>query len=367
MIALIFDPHIWNHRRHGGTLVRGINRRGALCLDVLRRAVDVANQHSAPLVVAGDLVDSAGPVQPQLAAALRNTLAGCHNGAHLMLGNHDMTSEGDHSLAVYEGPNFVVEGHPIKVKADIAFVHDEWLRELACLVPFHCDIRDERVREVPLLVAHFGVYDDSFPAWCKKAKGAWRVDALFAHMRERNIKVACLGDWHTRRVWFGRGGKNFGESYQWTEHNDVWPHDDYVIMQGGALCPTGHDNSGLYGYGTVALWDPNNQRLSWQELPGPRFCTMRSDEEQTAIVAEARRLGHALFLRRFYEGDPPQRPDGVEAFEALPLKVERAAQATAWRVGHDDNASSIERQISEWLDRFGDDREALEAHVRRYL
>ena len=65
-LAVIFDPHFWPHRRHGGPLVKGINRRGALCLDVGRRVVDTVNSKSASLIVAGDLVDSAGPVSPSL-------------------------------------------------------------------------------------------------------------------------------------------------------------------------------------------------------------------------------------------------------------------------------------------------------------
>jgi outer membrane protein assembly factor BamA len=59
-IAVIFDPHFWTFRRHGGPLVKGINRRGSLCLDVGRRVVETVNRKSASLIVAGDLVDSAG-------------------------------------------------------------------------------------------------------------------------------------------------------------------------------------------------------------------------------------------------------------------------------------------------------------------
>ena len=51
-LAVIFDPHFWPHRRHGGPLVKGINRRGALCLDVGRRVVDTVNSKSASLIVA---------------------------------------------------------------------------------------------------------------------------------------------------------------------------------------------------------------------------------------------------------------------------------------------------------------------------
>lgn len=102
MIAIVFDPHCWPHKRFGGELKHGINRRGQLTLQTLNRAVAVANEHDAELVVAGDLVDSAGPVLPQFAAALRASLEACNNRVHLLLGNHDMVADSDHSLGIYE-------------------------------------------------------------------------------------------------------------------------------------------------------------------------------------------------------------------------------------------------------------------------
>lgn len=142
-----------------------------------------------------------------------------------------------------------------------------------------------------------------------------------------------------------------------------------IIMQGGALCATGWDNPGLHGYGTVALWDTDEHRLSWQELPGPRFCVARSDEEEASIVAEAQRLGHNLFLRRYYSGDRPVAPQcpTIEAYEALPLRVKTAALRAASKAGYKEPKLELERLVSEWLEQFDDDKEALEAHVRRYL
>ena len=64
-IVVGFDLHCWPHRRHGGARNNGINRRGELCLGTTRRLVDFANEHDAHLVVAGDLVDDPGPVQPR--------------------------------------------------------------------------------------------------------------------------------------------------------------------------------------------------------------------------------------------------------------------------------------------------------------
>lgn len=363
-LAVIFDPHFWPHRRHGGPLVKGINRRAELCLDIGQHAVGVANAHQAPLIVAGDLIDSAGPVVPQFAFALRQQLAANRRSVTLMLGNHDMTADGDHSIGIYTRRDDFTD---VRVCEDISFMSGDHLTDFdlgsdeACLVPFHRDIRD--VRDVPLVIAHFGVYDDSFPAWCRKAKGAWHVDALFAFMQERNIKAICLGDWHQRRVWQKRRDTTVYHTNRVDCLNALSTAEGSVVFQGGALCPTGWDNPGLFGYGTVALWDTETQRLSWQELPGPRFCVARSEEEERGIITEAQRLGHNLYLRRYYSGTRPETPLGLEAYEALPVAVERAAVVAAPSAA----PSQLQQMVSDWLDQFNDDRDALAEHIGRYL
>ena len=357
-IVVGFDLHCWPHRRHGGARNNGVNRRGELCLGTTRRLVDFANEHDAHLVVAGDLVDDPGPVQPQFAARLRDELARCRGGVSLLLGNHDMTSDGDHSLGIYET-------EMIGVWSDIEYrskyntyqlKQDEYTA--ICVVPFHRDIRDERVRDVPLLVGHFGVYDDSFPPWAQRSKGAWHVDQLFELMRERNIRICVLGDWHQRACW----SRTAGQAIRVVSID--MPGNYPYILQGGALNPTGFDNPGLHGYGTAALWD--GERLSWRELPGPRFCVVRSDTEEKAIVDEARRLGHNLFLRRYYEGkDRPEVPEGVEAYEALPVKAECAASVRLEQAKLPQDR--MQELVSDWLDEAGDDKEALEALIKEYV
>ncbi len=369
-IVVGFDLHCWNHKRHGGPRKNGVNRRGELCLSTTRRLVDFANEHDAHLVVAGDLVDDPGPVQPQFAARLRDELVRCRGGISLMLGNHDMTADGDHSLGIYEVHN---DYSNVTVCDGIRWLNGQSLFDCALgiddaiLIPFHRDIRDERVHDMPLLVGHFGVFDDSFPPWAQRSKGAWHVDRLFEFMKERNVRVCMLGDWHGRRIWVK---DNVIEAVDMT--NDLeWPHRRFwevastecVIMQGGALTPTGWDNPGLHGYGTAALWD--GERLSWQELPGPRFCVVRSDAEEKSIVDEAQRLGHNLFLRRYYEGkDKPQSPEGVEAYEALPVKVECAASVCLEQVKLPQDR--MQQLVSDWLESAGDDRAMLGELIKEY-
>ena len=375
-IVVGFDLHNACFKRHGGPRKNGVNRRGELCLGTTRRLVDFANEHDAHLVVAGDLVDDPGPVQPQFAARLRDELARCRSGVSLLLGNHDMTADGDHSLGIYTTPR---EFPGVQVCDQTSWLCDQsfyprpiepdcGLKDSAILVPFHRDIRDERVRDVSLLIGHFGVFDDSFPPWAQRSKGAWHVDRLFEFIKERNVRMCMLGDWHTRRIWVKDTAietVDMTSDLEWL-HKRFWElgEGERLIMQGGALTPTGWDNPGLHGYGTAALWD--GERLSWQEMPGPRFCVARSDAEEKSVVDEARRLGHNLFLRRYYEGkEKPEAPVGVEAYEALPVKVERAASVCLEQVKMPQDR--MQQLVSDWLESAGDDREALGVLIKEYV
>lgn len=368
-IVVGFDLHCWNHKRFGGSRKNGVNRRGELCLNTTRRLMDFANEHDAHLVVAGDLVDDPGPVQPQFATRLRDELARCSGGVSLMLGNHDMTADGDHSLGVYKVHN---DYSDVSICDDIRWLNGRSLFDCALglddaiLAPFHRDIRDERVRDVPLLIGHFGVFDDSFPPWAQRSKDAWHVDRLFEFMKERNIKCLLTGDWHRRCLWTQDADSK--ERHQVESEGPIWntwETDELIIMQGGALTPTGWDNPGLHSYGTAALWD--GERLSWQELSGPRFCVVRSTAEEKSVVDEARRLGHNLFLRRYYEGkNKPEAPDeGVEAYEALPVKIERAASVCLEQVKLPQDR--MQQLVSEWLESAGDDKAMLGELIKEYV
>lgn len=342
--AVVADVHIWNHKRHGGALVRGINRRAQLCLDVLREAVRVANSEQARLIVAGDLVDSAGPIQPQLAAAIRQTLVQAWQGCRIIPGNHDMTADNDASLEIYE-----TVGRNILTAQGVSFYDQE---PDICTMSFDCNMFRDTIRDVGLLVGHFGVYDDTFPPYLRSSKEAKHVDTLFTYMKERNIRCMMLGDWHGRRT---------------------WQRDGMTVMQIGALCPTGWDNPGGLGYGTVALWDTETQELTWRELPGPRFCTVRSADEESQTIADANRLGHKLFLRRYFDRERPATPDGVEAYEDIPIAVEVAAtyaRACARETGTIERQVTVDALVSEWLASAAtptDEARVLQQKVKEYL
>ena len=381
--AVIFDVHLWNHKRFGGPLIRGINRRGVLTLQTLRAAIKSANIERAQLIVAGDLVDEAGPIQPQFAAAIRTELLQANNGVFLVLGNHDLNSVDDDSLRVYEHST-------IRVVDEITRIGD------CDLVPFCADFTDPRV-DAPVVVAHFGVFDDQFPGFMKKSADAWHVARLFAFMRERGIRCAALGDWHSRYVWSlpdsvlstalpsGEQHRSVGrpkaDQGGWgrvcgptdLQQSDIFSYrlscGDSLIMQGGSLNPTGFDNKGLHGYGTLAIVDTGDQSLSWRELPGPRFATVHDSEEQAALITEAGQLGHSLFLRRYFEGARPEKPASVEGFEALPIALQQKAKMV---LGIDSISATgrFESLVSEWLESIRathGDAAPHERLLRKYL
>ena len=379
-MAIIFDVHLWNFKRHGGMLIRGINRRGSLTLQALCKAIDGANVEEAPLIVAGDLIDEAGPINPQFAAAIRTELLRANNGVYLVLGNHDQTSTDDNSLRVYEHSTIRVV--------------DEITRIDSCdLVPFCADIMNPKV-DAPVVIAHFGVFDDQFPGFMKKSHEAWHVARLFAFMRQRGIRCCCLGDWHQRYLWSlqdsvpstglptgaqhrstGRPKADQGGWQRIIDPTDSQQTDihsflsESLIMQGGALSATGWDNKGLHGYGTLAIVDTGDQSLSWRELPGPRFATVHDSEEQAALITEAGQLGHSLFLRRYFEGARPEKPASVEGFEALPIALQQKAKMV---LGIDSISATgrFESLVSEWLESIRathGDAAPHERLLRKYL
>ena len=121
-----------------------------------------------------------------------------------MLGNHDMTSDGDHSLGVYTQRD---DWTDVQVCEDIGFYKVDALSpdteifvgETLASSPSTATSPTAGARR-PLVISHFGVYDDTFPAWCKKARSL-ACRCPFAFMKSRNIKAICLGDWHSRAIW----------------------------------------------------------------------------------------------------------------------------------------------------------------------
>lgn len=309
-IGIIADVHLGNHRRMGGPVEAGLNRRARQGVDVLRRAAFWAYERKCDeLVVAGDLFDSARP-EPQLIAAAMSALREGPN-VLILKGNHDSVSDadGDHALGPFrEGAEgqFVVFDRPARWPGK----HGELL-----LVPFRSgDARewlpaalDEAIGEVgrpiPLsLFLHLGIADGDTPAWLQGARDSVAVDDLEKMCRARGIAFAGAGNWHNPGSWDGDGVK---------------------IAQVGALCPTGFDNEGL-DYGRLAVWDSDRRELEWHSVPGPRFVKVPAAallrlKDSESLIEKGLRLakndGCDLYLEVAH--DPGQEADAVAGLRRL--------------------------------------------------
>jgi hypothetical protein len=97
------------------------------------------------------------------------------------------------------------------------------------------------------------------------------------------------------------------------------------VVQVGSLCPTGFDDASQR-HGLV-LWD--GAEVTFVDVPGPRFATVRSEEELT--VARARLpAGCRLFVSWVASGP---------ALDAAAQRCEADLPAGSWEVVPDERAS----------------------------
>lgn len=266
MISFLADCHLANHRRFGGPTTAGLNARCRAVLEVLRAARDRSKALRAPLVSLGDLFDSARP-EPQVTSAAQEALSGVE--AYALLGNHEMvsTAEGDHALGPLDGYDLieVVETDELMTVGDVDLLFvpfrpgraEDWLPGAIEKADYSLEYSTPKGR-ARVLCIHLGIRDASTPPWLKDAHDSVPIEMLRALAKEHRLDAVVAGNWHSRRQ---------------------WSFDEVEIMQIGALVPTGFDNEGLIGYGTLASFDPNRpigERLAYEELVGPRFLKLQT-------------------------------------------------------------------------------------------
>jgi hypothetical protein len=373
-IAFVADVHVANHRKFGGATVAGVNRRAKMVLTALEEAVKKANAEGCgTLVVCGDLFDGVRP-EPQLIAAVAEVFAASAMAVVVVAGNHDMvsTAAGDHAL----GPLAAVEG--------VTVVEEPWVHwpsadtAVLCL-PFRpgrfadwappalADLARSTARaKHRLLAIHAGVADDKTAAFLRDAHDSVEADALAAMMMEHGIEFAAAGNWHDHRAW----------KYQETPA----PNRTVEIVQCGALAPTGFNNPGLEGYGSLVVW---GGKKGWQrhEVEGPRFLTVRGDEAEKTYREAAAKVGPGLLFVCWKErvamlgqaaatlaedelalglGGVDAQPDDKEAREAV---AQAAANARA--------ASTLEEALRAYVDGMplpgSVERDDVHARAAKYL
>jgi len=296
--AIIADVHLGSPKRMGGALTGSINTRGKLTLDTLLRATNEAlAQECSILVVAGDLFDEHDP-PAQLIDEAASILGGaCKRGLEVILvpGNHDRHSltPGDNAMSPLAHAGCSIIEEPLAL---LAHCGQQAQHTIIC-VP--CANEDAPLKEVlrtqiktamavqedfkarpRVLVGHFGVIDHLTAPWLRAASNAILVDDLREICEEFDIWFVCAGDWHEHKCWhYPNGG-------------------ECVITQVGALNPTGFDNPGSEGYGSLIIIDPKDKEWSRREIPGPRFISTTAHEKGLPGRLEGlRKEGHSVFLQ----------------------------------------------------------------------
>lgn len=277
-LHFLADLHVGNHRGFASPTSRpGVNTRAAAILDVLAE-VGSHIGYNDTLVILGDLFDTDRPSPQVLAAVMRalDDLPMDRPSVVCLRGNHDSSTSrpGDNALGPLAAAGFTVVEEPRllgvnKVRlALLPFRPDPPSTWVADTLAGLCPDTDDR----PLIVgSHFGLSDEETAEYLRdgalSASTAADLCERFSTDAPQHthfsapvnvsapvIRAAWLsGDWHTRRSW-------------WL--------DNVAVVQVGALVPTGFDNPGLTGYGS--LWTFRDGRLSHRELAGPRFVKYRS-------------------------------------------------------------------------------------------
>lgn len=374
-LAAVADVHLGNHRRHGGPVELGMNRRCRQGLAAFAAACKrAAALGCSCLVVLGDLFDDDHP-PPQLLAAVQQVLLDAdRDGLVVVLlpGNHDQRSGamGDHAMAPLAHQALVLNSaqvlFPDETGADVllqllphnpALPAVAWLDECATKLA-----RPDKLPGVPrVLCVHMGIADDATPPWLQGSAGSARVEQVVAAARVAGATYVLAGDWHDRVLWAGEG--------------------EPTVLQLGALVPTGWDNPGLDGYGTLAVLDPAEGQLFVEDVPGPRFVQVRSLAELDALAAN---LGQSracqVYVRAVVAPDQLDaavaylgelaRHCVVDTYEVLPDTAQAQQQArtaaTATR-----NATTLDAALAAYVERApmpdGVDRATLLARCQQRL
>lgn len=280
MIAFTGDVHLGNHQRFGGEVVRGVNRRCRLALDVFRRALEAATAaHCSVFVVLGDLFDTARP-PPQLIAEVGWLLTGWLNHGMrdgdrmyrkviLLVGNHEQSSEapGDHALAPLACiPGVEVVDEPKVVHAaGVPLILLPSQRQLATklrmgLLKGMAPSTAQRFGPAAVVGVHLGISDGSTPPWLRGAHDHIPADELLKLIPD-GVTDVYAANWHEQGHWAGA---------------------TTVSWQVGALCPTGFDNPSHAGTGFGTSGDLYGRLHVRREggtrhvaVPGPRFLRCR--------------------------------------------------------------------------------------------
>jgi DNA repair exonuclease SbcCD nuclease subunit len=274
-IAFCADIHVGNHKKLGGPIESGLNRRCQLIIDTLKKAVyETQQEYCDAFVVLGDLFDSTSP-EPQIIAAVQKAIES-RIPSYLLLGNHDQvsTAMGDNALAPLWLHGTVVE-KPTSITFDTTSL---------LLVPFQPGVGfewlpsaiDEAAKTArgkrKILGLHLGLTDDYTVPWLKDTADSIHVRKLSELCKKYEIEAVFAGNFH---------------------QYSSWKLEQATAYQVGTLVPTGFDDVGLERFGSLLIWD-SVSGVKRVEIPGPRFVTFQNLTEFYKRLPE---LGSNIFVR----------------------------------------------------------------------
>jgi hypothetical protein len=351
-IAVVSDVHLGNHARHGGNVASGLNGRCRMALKVLGDALVLARERKADrFIVAGDLFDTANP-PPQLIAAAQELFT--DNGIHpdLLLGNHEMNSDakGDHALGPM-CPVAQVIDMPTLV-GDVVYVPfwpgpaREWLPKAVAMA-----MSGKALAKA--LVIHLGIETGDEPAWLRGCDDAVPAALLKELCAKYGFKAVFAGNWHGARMVNA---------------------PDPLLIQCGALVPTGFDNPGVDHYGAMFFYDTATGEGGHVTLSGPRFINMRWPSDlppadgnvlHLSVVAEAGKVEEARAVCEHWHS-----AGSIAVFDVLP-DAEQVRQAAGEAARAASTPATLRESVAEYVTAMPlpDDviREQVLAGVTGYL
>lgn len=362
MIYCVADIHMDNRKQFPGEMRAGLNDRARRIAAALGQAMAVVTGDDE-MVLLGDVFDTHRP-SPALIRATQDALG--TDRATVIVGNHDMASDevGNNACAPLAPCAQVVE-HEAELSH---FEADNGAPGAALLVPFKAPVADGinaaldwaekqadwRAAEVKLLMGHWGISCDSDPVFMREARDAISIDELYDLCAASDIQGCAAGNWHGRRD---------------------WKLDGCHILQVGALCPTGFDNPGWDGYGTVAWWSTQTVGWDWKELAGPRFI------RHIPTVAELQKhRDNTVYVRVDVSPDDDFTVDEVskklqalpiQGFQVRPVPSTDAREAARSAAGGARSATTIGGALAAYVSKMpmpvGVDRKEVLAEASRFL
>lgn len=380
-IAFVADVHLANHKKFGGSLVSGINRRCRYVLDSLETALRAACQRDdcKSFNVLGDLLDSARPTPQELYAIQRILGSDDRRYVNVLRGNHEMvsTENSDHALAplcrhagIIDAPCSVPDNSVMFIPFEPGDAR-EWLPQRLIELSTAGRLPMPRV-----LATHVGIIDKDTPPWLRDAKDAVPLELLYQLCERHGFWAVFAGNWHQHKHW--------------------QRPDTYIgahIVQVGALVPTGFDNPGFKGYGSLVFYEHASNTVTVEEIYGPRFLKLREDQLDVlvqapkrekdslptsrirlyvkAVVAPERVAWATDFLRGLQASDALCGAfPTVEDFEVVTDDVEARAEArTAATVAR--SAETTEQALAEFIEHMpvaeGVERRDVLARCKEFL